>query len=56
MVLAVGWPVKYCFVPNSPFFRKSGGEKKKKKGSYEAFCFSSKRKKYLELVSRPYFS
>ena len=46
-VLAVQWSVKYFFAPNSPFFRKSGEEKKKKKDNYEAFCFLSKRNKHV---------
>ena len=43
-VLAFWWSVQTFFAPNSPLFRKSSGENKKK-GNYEAFCFSSKRKK-----------
>ena len=48
--LAVQWSVKYFFAPNSPFFRKSGEEKKKKKDNYEAFCFLSKRNKHVENI------
>ena len=47
IVLALRWSVKYFFARKSPLFRKSGGEKKKKKGNYEAFCFSSKRNKII---------
>ena len=43
-MLAVRWSVKYFFTPNSPLFRKSGGEKKKK-DNHEALCFSSKGNK-----------
>ena len=39
---------KIFFAPNFPLFRKSGLEKKKKRGSYEASCFSSKRKKLTQ--------
>ena len=42
IVLAAQWSVKYFFAPNSPIFRKRGGEKKKKRDDYEASCFSSK--------------
>ena len=46
VVLAIQWSVKhFFFAPNSPLFGKSGGEKKKKRGNYEAFCFSSKHNK-----------
>ena len=46
IVLAAQWSVKYFFAPNSPIFRKRGGEKKKKKrDDYEALCFSSKSNK-----------
>ena len=34
--------IKYLFTPNSSFVQRSGGEKKKKKGNYKEFCFSSK--------------
>ena len=45
IVLAVRKSVKNDFAPNSPLFRKSGGEEKKKIGKYEALWFSSKRNK-----------
>ena len=45
IVLAAQWSVKYFFAPNSPIFRKRGGEKKKKRDDYEALCFSSKSNK-----------
>ena len=45
IVLAVRKSVKNDFAPNSPWFRKSGGEEKKKIGKYEALRFSSKRSK-----------
>ena len=35
----------FFFAPNSPLFGKSGEEKKKKRGNYKAFCFSSKHNK-----------
>ena len=44
IVFAVRRSVNYCFPPNSPLFRTIGGEKKKKSGNCEAFCFWSKRK------------
>ena len=37
IVLAVQWSVKHFLDRNSPSFRKSGGEKKKKRGNYEDF-------------------
>ena len=39
---------KIFFASNSALFQKSGREKEKKKGNYEAFCFSSKRKNWNE--------
>ena len=50
IVLAIQWSVKYFFAPKSPLLRKSGGEKKKKKGNYEAFCFSGKRKNKEQFI------
>ena len=43
---------KIVFAPNSPLFWKSGEERKKKRGNYEAFCSSSKRKNYTEVHSK----
>ena len=34
--------MKYFFTPNTSFVQRSDGEKKKKKGNYKEFCFSSK--------------
>ena len=45
MVLDIQQSVNKFFAPNSLLFRKNGGEKKKKKGNYEAFCFLSKYNK-----------
>ena len=44
-VLAFWWSVPIFFATNAPLFLKSSGEKKMKKGNYEAFCFSRKLKK-----------
>ena len=36
IVLAARWFRKHFFAPNSPLSQKSGGEKKEKRGNYEA--------------------
>ena len=41
IVLAVQWSLKYFFAPNSPSLRKSGGEKKKKRGNSKLFAFQA---------------
>ena len=59
VVLAIQWSVKhFFFAPNSPLFGKSGGEKKKKRGNYEAFCLLSKHNKKrisYQMVCKTFF-
>ena len=48
----------FFFAPNSPLFGKSGGEKKKKRGNYEAFCLLSKHNKKrisYQMVCKTFF-
>ena len=42
--------VKYFFAPNSPSFRKSGGEKKKKEAVTKRYAFQANATKPTEII------